>query len=174
MQTRLTIRKALPSDAAALTRLAERTFRDAYGSLADPVDMELHCARAFAVPIQAREVADEALWTLLAELSGTAVGFAQLRPSPPPPCVQGHQPLELWRFYVDKPWHGQGVAAQLLDSVLTLARQQQGDTLWLGVWDRNPRAQAFYRKHGFAVVGQHPYLFGASLDQDWVMARTWA
>ena len=41
--------------------------------------------------------------------------------------------------------------------------------LWLGVWERNPRAQAFYRKSGFADVGSQVFLVGTDAQTDRVM-----
>jgi ribosomal protein S18 acetylase RimI-like enzyme len=43
--------------------------------------------------------------------------------------------------------------------------------MWLGVWERNPRAVAFYRKYGFTRVGEHTFMLGADAQTDWVLAR---
>ena len=45
-------------------------------------------------------------------------------------------------------------------------------TLWLGVWERNPRAIAFYTKCGFVDVGEHAFVFGTDEQTDRVMARS--
>ena len=44
-------------------------------------------------------------------------------------------------------------------------------TLWLGVWERNVRAQAFYRKQGFTVVGSQIFRLGSDPQRDLVMAK---
>jgi ribosomal protein S18 acetylase RimI-like enzyme len=51
------------------------------------------------------------------------------------------------------------------------ARGRHADTVWLGVWERNLRAQAFYRKHGFAVVGTQVFMMGSDAQRDFVMAK---
>ena len=56
-------------------------------------------------------------------------------------------------------------------AVDTTARTLGTDALWLGVWERNPRAQAFYRTCGFAVVGTHTFVVGSDPQTDHVMAR---
>ena len=45
------------------------------------------------------------------------------------------------------------------------------DVIWLGVWERNPRAIAFYEKMGFATVGGHSFMLGRDLQHDLVMSR---
>ena len=44
-------------------------------------------------------------------------------------------------------------------------------TLWLGVWERNERAKAFYRKGGFVDVGAHVFMVGTDAQTDRIMAR---
>ena len=83
--------------------------------------------------------------------------------------MAGPAPIELWRFYVDRAWHGRGVAAALMARVKTAARERGAKTLWLGVWERNDRARAFYAKCGFADAGEHIFLFGTDPQTDRVM-----
>ena len=45
-------------------------------------------------------------------------------------------------------------------------------TVWLGVWERNLRAQAFYRKHGFAPIGSQIFMFGTEPQTDQVWVRS--
>ena len=77
--------------------------------------------------------------------------------------------MELWRFYVDKPFHGQGVAVSLMAAAKQRARERGATTLWLGVWERNARAQAFYRKQGFTKVGSQVFVVGSDPQTDHVM-----
>lgn len=166
------IRRARPEDAAALAELAERTFRDAFGATNDPVDMDLHCARRFGPAIQESEIRDPELITLLAEGEDGPIGFAQLRLDAAKDCVVAERPAELHRIYVLESRHGRGIAQGLMREVLTAAAQSQVDRIWLGVWEENPRAMAFYVKHGFEVVGEHVFRFGTDMQTDLIMAAT--
>jgi ribosomal protein S18 acetylase RimI-like enzyme len=85
--------------------------------------------------------------------------------------VTGPSPVELYRFYVDRPWHGRGVAQQLMDGVQLAADELGGKTLWLSVWERNPRALAFYGKCGFADVGSAPFYVGSDRQTDRILAK---
>jgi ribosomal protein S18 acetylase RimI-like enzyme len=166
----LFIRQSRPEEAAALSALAERLFRDAFGDQNRPADLEMYIRKAYGERQQAAELEDQDVNTLMVEVDGRLAGFAQIRSGNPPHCVPAPSPLELWRFYVDGRFHGRGVAQALMKAVVGAARTRGADTLWLGVWERNPRAQAFYRKCGFEDVGQQGFLVGTDLQTDRVMA----
>jgi ribosomal protein S18 acetylase RimI-like enzyme len=165
------VRPAVPSDALPLSRFGARTFRDAFAAENRPENLEAFLAKAYGVPQQSAELADPSVATLIVEAEGEMVGFAQLRGGVPPACVIGPRPIELWRFYVAKEWHGRGIASTLMAAVVTEALRRGARTLWLGVWERNGRAQAFYRKCGYLAVGQQPFLLGNEPQTDLVMAR---
>ena len=163
---------AVPEDAAVLANLARTTFYDTFAATNDATDMALHLERAYGVPQQTAEIQDSRMTTLLVEHGGTAIAYAQIRNGHVPDCVSGSAPVELWRFYVDRQWHGRGVAPVLMDRVKAEARARAAKTLWLGVWERNHRARAFYVKCGFADVGEHIFLFGTDPQTDRVMTMT--
>ena len=65
-----------------------------------------------------------------------------------------------------------GVAQSLMGAVDDVGRELGGRTLWLGVWERNPRAIAFYTKCGFVDVGTHLCIVGGDEQTDRVMAHS--
>jgi diamine N-acetyltransferase len=168
----VTIRRGVVEDAAVLADLARTTFYDTFADTNNPNDMALHLERAYGVTQQSAELRDPGIMTLLVEKDGRAIAYAQVRVHDAPDCVTGPAPIELWRFYVHREWHGQGVAPSLMDRVKAEARQRGAKTLWLGVWERNDRARAFYAKCGFADAGEHIFLFGTDPQTDRVMTMT--
>jgi ribosomal protein S18 acetylase RimI-like enzyme len=166
------IRRATVGDAAALTEFGARTFFETFAADNTAEDMRLHLASAWAPALQRAEILDARLDTLLARAAGGSLaGFAQLRAGHAPAGMTTVQPVELLRFYVDRPWQGQGVAGLLMAAVETQARVRGARELWLGVWERNERAQAFYRKHGFRKVGTQIFVVGTDPQTDHVMLR---
>ncbi len=152
-----------------LAELGARTFRDAFGAENTPEDMALYLGRTYGVAQQTVELSNPDMVTLIVEVDGHPAGFAQLRSGRPPGCVQGPDPLEVWRFYVDRLWHGQGVAQTLMAAVRREAVTRGGRTLWLAVWERNERAKGFYRKAGFLDAGSQPFILGEDHQTDLVM-----
>lgn len=171
MLTTLVIRHGAPADAPGLARLAERTFRETYAAFNSPHDMERYVADHFGPERQLVELLDEATLTLVAEADGRTAGYAQLRWSDPPACVAGPAPMEVTRFYVDRPWHGRGLAQRLMTAAVDAARTEGARTLWLGVWERNTRAIAFYTKSGFREVGTQTFVLDTDRQRDLVLVR---
>ncbi len=166
------IRPAASNDAEVLAELARRTFHDTFAATNDAADMALYLSRAYGIDQQTREITDRDIVTLLVEEGGEAVAYAQLRSGHVPACVAGEKPIELWRFYVSREWHGRGIAQRLMERVISEARARGAKTLWLGVWERNDRARAFYVKSGYADVGEHIFLFGTDPQTDRIMVTT--
>lgn len=166
----LTIRLARLDEADALSVFGRRTFLDTFAGQNRADDMEAYLAGAFSEAVQRAELSDADTITLVAEDGGKIVGYAQLRLGEPPPCVDGPAPIELVRFYVDRGWHGRGIAQRLMRAVETSAAAR-GRTLWLGVWERNDRAKAFYVKCGFADVGSHVFQLGSDAQLDRIMTK---
>lgn len=167
----IVIRQGTAADAAALTAFAGRLFRDVFGPDNRESDMAQYTAAAFNAEMQTRELTEPGRVVLLGESDGALACYALLRTGPADECVTGADPVEIERFYVDFPWHGTGAAAQLMDHVIDTAKALGGHTLWLGVWEHNPRAIRFYQKLGFVDVGAHPFTLGEDLQTDRVMTR---
>lgn len=167
----VTIRTGTPADAEALAELAARTFRDTFASDNRPEDLACYLAQAYGPGQQGRELADPDITTLLAGTEHALAAYAQLRRGHGPDCVSGESPLELWRFYVAREWHGRGLAHALMRHVEAEAERRGARTLWLGVWERNERALAFYRKCGFTDVGSHVFMVGSDAQTDRIMVR---
>ena len=165
------VRAGTPSDAPALATFAARTFRETFGPDNNPEDLALHLQRAYGVSQQTAELSNPSITTLLVEVQGKLAGFAQLKDGVAPPCVTGAAPLEILRFYVDRPFHGHGVAARMMNQVIATARERGARTLWLSVWTRNPRAQGFYSKSGFTVAGEGIFMVGTDPQVDHIMVK---
>jgi diamine N-acetyltransferase len=160
------------ADAGALAELAARTFRETYAADNRPEDMAVHVAQAFTPSQQETELANPDISTLLAEADGQLAGYAQLRSGVPPACVPGGDAsVELWRFYVARDWHGRGIAQALMNTVIANAQRRGRWALWLGVWERNARARAFYSKSGFVDIGSQVFMLGRDAQTDRILTR---
>ncbi|MFO1324826.1 MAG: GNAT family N-acetyltransferase [Burkholderiales bacterium] len=164
-----TFRRGAAADAAALAEFAARTFAETFGADNRPEDMCAHLAKSYGIAQQTAELDDRDVVTLLAHRADALVAYAQVRRQAPPPCVTHERPIQLHRFYVDRPAHGSGIAAQLMAEARAVARALGGRHLWLTVWERNPRAIAFYGKMGFSDVGTADYHLGPERQTDRVL-----
>ena len=165
----LSISRASGEDARLIAALATVTFFETYFEQDDPQDMANYLADTFAPENIAAELADPSSYFFIAYRRGRAVGYAKLRGGAPHESVTSPNPIELQRIYlVERVW-GIGAGTALLQHCLEFARDLGKDTLWLGVWEENPRALAFYEKHGFKRVGTLEFPYGDTIGINAVM-----
>jgi ribosomal protein S18 acetylase RimI-like enzyme len=165
------IRRATTADAALLSGLGRRTFDEAFSPTNDPQSMADYMEEAFHPSVQEAELADSETYFFIAEVDHIPAGYAMLRVGSVEPGVTGNNPIELVRLYTLQSWLGRGIGPALMDHCLEESRALDHDVLWLGVWEFNPRAQAFYRKYGFREVGTHVFQLGDEAQTDLLMQR---
>ncbi len=169
---RVTTRLATPNDNRLVADLGARTFSAAFAADNTPEDMAAYLVTAFSPERQAAELADPSSIFLIAQVGPVPVGYAQLVEGDPPAEITGPHPIELRRIYAEKDWIGRGVGGALMQASIDEARRQGYKTMWLGVWERNTRAQAFYRRWGFERVGSHIFELGSDAQTDHIMQAT--
>ena len=168
----ITIRHAAARDNVLLAEFGAQTFRDSYPSEISPQDMADYLASAFSPLKQAAELAQPGTLFLIAESQGRAAAYAMLREGSPPIYLPaGDHPIELVRIYAQRSWIGKGLGANLMQACLVEARNRGCDIIWLGVWEKNPRAITFYHKWGFKEFGTQVFQMGTDLQTDIPMYR---
>ncbi|HJQ24763.1 MAG TPA: GNAT family N-acetyltransferase [Blastocatellia bacterium] len=167
----LTIRRATSDDASLLAELGAKTFYETFAVDNRPEDMAAYLAASFSPSLQAKEITDPNTTLLIAEIEGKAAGYAKLEVSAAPPLITGPNPIELSRLYVSRAFIGSGVGAALMESCIGEAKSAGKATLWLGVWEKNERAQRFYKRWEFQEVGEHTFLLGSDAQRDLLMQR---
>jgi len=165
------IRHASAGDAALLAELGKRTFVETFAEINTPEDMAAYVASAFTREQLEIELCDPAATFLIAEAEGLPAGYAKLHTGTPEDCITGPRPIELVRLYVLRDFLGRAVGAALMAACLDEARRAGHATIWLGVWEHNERAKAFYRKWGFREVGSHVFQLGSDAQTDLLMER---
>ncbi|SUA80344.1 Protease synthase and sporulation negative regulatory protein PAI 1 [Nocardia otitidiscaviarum] len=172
----VTVELAAPADAAALGEVAAVTFPLACPPGAGAADIAAFIADVLSPRRFTDYLADPARTVLKAVADGRVIGYSLLvAAEPTDPDVAAAVTLrpvtELSKMYVLPGHHGNGVAAALMAASLDRARTADSAGVWLGVNQENQRAQSFYAKHGFQVVGTKTFLVGAQLHSDFVMQR---
>jgi GNAT superfamily N-acetyltransferase len=169
--TTITIRHAISNDAALLADIGRTMFHETFAADNSPENMAAYLDASFSPAKQAAELAEPGSLFLIAELDGQVAGYARLKEGPAPAEVAASRPIEIVRIYAGRAWQGRGVGAALMQACLDEARERNCDAIWLGVWERNPRALAFYRKWGFVQVGTQTFKLGDDLQTDFIFQR---
>lgn len=174
-ETPLSLRLATLVETALLTDAARRFFVDTFAAANRAEDMQAYLATAFSEASQHAELSEPAnrIWLATDAREGVC-GYVHVRlgaPLPASASILSRRPAEIARLYADRGWHGRGLGAMLMNAAIDTAREWGADVLWLGVWERNDRAIAFYEKHGFRIVGAQKFMLGSDRQSDHVMAQ---
>ncbi|GAB3038815.1 GNAT family N-acetyltransferase [Spirosoma pulveris] len=169
----MTIRPATPADAALLTELSAVTMREAFGPPHNSADLvEEYIQSAITQPILEAELADpRSTFFLMVSSDGVPIGFAKLRRHTPPRRMKLRTAIEIQRIYLLASQIGKGQGRALLTHCLDWAKEQGYRAVWLGVWERNERAQAFYKTMGFERFGFHYFQFGSERQRDYWLQK---
>jgi ribosomal protein S18 acetylase RimI-like enzyme len=172
----LSIRPAGPEDAAVLHEVAAATFALASPPDTRPEDIDAFIASSLSAARFQEHLADPARMLFLATLDDAVVGYSMLVTGEPSDADAAravvHRPtVELSKIYVRAEHHRSGVAAELMAASLRAAAVSGARSVWLGVNQRNERANRFYDKQGFRIVGTKRFLVGTRLFDDFVRER---
>jgi diamine N-acetyltransferase len=162
------IRPATAADLDTLVRVARQAIFEAFSPAKYPGNpVQAYLDACVTTEVYAHELTDKRATFWLAETdTGEAVGFLKLRRHAPPRRMPERNALEIVRIYLLEAHIGKGWGRQLLEHCLSYARQQKHRAVWLGVWEHNHTAQAFYEKMGFTSFGWHVFPFGGERQRD--------
>lgn len=160
-------RDAVPADAAALAELGRRTFTETFGHLYTPENLAAFLA-GHAEDCWAEELNDPDIKVRVAEADGAFAAYAKLS-SPTLPFQPDGPSAELRQFYVLQPWHGKGVAQELMRWSIEEAKRRGAESLYLSVFVDNHRARRFYERYGFEFVAPYAFMVGTHADEDHIL-----
>jgi GNAT superfamily N-acetyltransferase len=166
------IRLATPGDIDVLSALGAATFRETYRTICDPDEVDDYAGEHFTPSRIAAWLDRPDARTLLASVDDVPVGYAHVRRGKVAACVADRDAIELSRLYLLASAQGAGIGAALMRAALAEIVALGGRTVWLGAYERNVKALAFYAAWGFEQVGTHEFEFGGRIYADPVLTRT--
>ena len=170
--SKITIRIAGPTDADLLVELGRTSFYEAFARETGPEDMANNLKTAFKIEDIAEQlISDQSLFIII-ESDSTAAGYAYLYHAGPPPCVKMPNSVQLVRFYLRRQYYGQNLGNALMKACLEMAGSKGFESVWLSTWELNHRANSFYKKWNFEIVGQAKFKVGSDIQNDFIFART--
>jgi ribosomal protein S18 acetylase RimI-like enzyme len=157
-------------DITLLFEIGIKTFVETYGNQNTPEDLKKYLEEKF----NEKQILDEILIPntifLLVELETEIIGYAKMRVN----LVENPdmKSLEIERIYISKDYHGQKYGAMLMQKCIDVAIENNYESIWLGVWEHNPKAINFYQKWGFEIFGEHIFQLGDDAQTDFLMKKT--
>lgn len=160
-------RDAGPEDALLLGEIGRRTFIETFGHLYAPENLAAFL-KSHDEPNWRGELSDPRFAVRLGFVGGVNAAYIKLGP-PSLPFTPPKGSIELRQFYILRPWQGTGLAAAMMDWVLSEARRRGAKDVYLSVFVDNIRAQRFYARSGFEEVGRYDFMVGTHADEDIIM-----
>jgi ribosomal protein S18 acetylase RimI-like enzyme len=162
------IRGANARDAALIVHLSKITFDDTFRGTCTNEDLQAFSETAFSLSLIQNELNDETDFYFIAFMNETPVGYMRLKEDYSDyPAIKKYHALELKRIYVLKEYHSLKVGAALMSYALGFASEKKFEVVWLGVWEHNERAKAFYKKWDFKDTGdKHDFPIGNTPQTD--------
>ncbi|MBC7555280.1 MAG: GNAT family N-acetyltransferase [Taibaiella sp.] len=167
----LNIRTAILADAAVITTLSVTTFTETFAHCNSAADMAMYLSTEMNPAKLERELDDNSNTFFIASVDGKDIGFAKVRNSLAPPELEHTHALEIERLYVLRDYHSMKAGAALMTRCLAFAREHNYNTVWLGVWEHNHKAIAFYDRWGFSAFGSHIFMLGIDEQTDVLMSK---
>ncbi len=166
MQNQITLRRLGEADLPSLRQISIDTFVENYAHLNDPEVFQQHLERNFSETQLLSELQDASAFFFFAEHNGQVLGYLKLAyPSP-----MEHDPsidsLELVRIYVQPSYQKWGIGKLFLEKTIETAQALGAAGIWLGVWQKNTKAQEWYQRQGFRKVATHTFMLGDEAQED--------
>ena len=149
------IRKMTPLDVDLLQQISIETFTDTFGKDNSPEHLAAYLRQAYA-PVS---------------IDQEPAGYLKLNIGTSQSEEMDDHFLEIERIYVRKKFKHQGIGTFLLDTAIEKAKEKQKKAIWLGVWEHNDAALAFYRKRGFTKYSEHVFYMGDDPQTDYLFIK---
>jgi ribosomal protein S18 acetylase RimI-like enzyme len=165
------IRKAKLEEVPAVRQLAIEVYTDTFAEHNTEANMAAFFNENYSLDKFTSEYLEKNSELFVALDNLKIVGFLRVRKNDEVADKLGNNTMELQRLYVHKDYHGTPVARKLMDKFFDVAKNQKVEWVWLGVWEKNFRAQKFYSKFGFERFGEHIFQMGDDPQTDWLLKK---
>ena len=167
----ISILTAEASDAEKIARISIVTFTETFADTNSKEDMDLYLSKEMNVEKIRCELQDPDSTFFLAWDGTELAGFAKVNSDVKADAPECDNPLEIERLYVLQEYQGKKVGAALMNHCLAFAHRNHHSTVWLGVWENNTKAIAFYKKWGYEPFGTHIFRLGTDDQTDILMKK---
>ncbi|WP_088035150.1 GNAT family N-acetyltransferase [Evansella clarkii] len=167
-----TIRKCTVADLQKLQEISTLTFNETFKEQNSPENMKAYVEKAFNLEQLEKEVLHPNSQFYFIFIKNELAGYLKVNTSDAQSEEMGEEAIEIERIYIINTFHKQGLGKELLNKAIEIAEKQNKKKIWLGVWEKNENAIAFYKKLGFVQTGAHCFYMGDEEQTDYIMVKT--
>lgn len=172
MTMTITIKKCILEDSLDLQAISMETFTDTFKDQNSPEHLNAYLERAYNVNQLEQELANQSSQFFFVYFNQEVAGYMKINTGDAQSEAMGNDSLEVERIYVKKKFQKHGLGKHLMNKAMEIALQEKKKKIWLGVWEDNENAIAFYQKKGFVQTDSHSFFMGDDEQVDLIMTKT--
>ncbi|MBO1511373.1 GNAT family N-acetyltransferase [Metabacillus bambusae] len=166
----INIKKCTLEDSRKLQEISYETFNETFKQQNSPENMNAYLERAFNLKQLEKELSNIFSQFFFVYFNNEVAGYLKVNTND----VQSEEmeSLEIERIYIKNKYQKHGLGKYLLNKAMEIAMERNKKKIWLGVWENNENAIAFYKKMGFVQTGAHSFYMGDEEQMDFIMTKT--
>jgi ribosomal protein S18 acetylase RimI-like enzyme len=168
----INVKKCTNEEIRILQEISHETFHETFKHQNSPENMKAYLERAFNVKQLEKELSTLSSHFFIVYVNQEVAGYLKVNTNNAQSEPMGEDSLEIERVYIKKKFQKHGLGQYLLNKAMEIAVESNKKKIWLGVWEKNENAIAFYRKMGFVQTGAHSFYMGDEEQTDFIMTKT--
>ncbi|MBT2648972.1 GNAT family N-acetyltransferase [Bacillus sp. ISL-34] len=168
----INIKKCTHEDSRKLQEISYETFNETFKHQNSPENMIAYLERAFNLKQLEKELSNISSEFFFVYFKNEVAGYLKVNTNDAQSEEMGAESLEIERIYIKKKFQKHGLGKYLLNKAMEIAMERNKKKIWLGVWEKNENAIAFYKKLGFVQTGAHSFYMGDEEQMDIIMTKT--
>ena len=168
----INLKKCTIEDLPVLQKISYETFNGTFKHQNSPENMNSYLERAFNLKQLEKEILTISSQFFFAYSNNEIAGYLKTNTNDAQSEKMGDESLEIERIYIKNKFQKHGIGKYLFNKAMDIAVESNKQKIWLGVWDKNENAIAFYEKMGFIQTGAHSFYMGDEEQIDFIMTKT--
>ncbi|QTD41828.1 GNAT family N-acetyltransferase [Sporosarcina sp. Te-1] len=160
------------TDLQTLRDISIETFHDTFKDQNSPDNMKAYLEKAYNTKQLEMELSNCLSEFYFILCNGELAGYLKVNSNEAQSEEMGDMTLEIERIYIRKNFQRKGLGQVLINKAIDLAKQHNKAKIWLGVWEKNENAIAFYNILGFVETGSHSFYMGDDEQTDLILTKT--
>lgn len=165
------LKRATVLDVEKLQKIGRETFYETFHEQNDEQTMHHYLQQAFAAEKLLAEIKNPFSIIKLLYVDQHLAGYLKVNEGSAQTERYAEDALEIERIYLLNAFQKRGLGKILMTEAILLAHQQQLSRIWLGVWEKNLKAIAFYESQGFVKTTTHTFMMGNEAQLDYIMVK---
>lgn len=166
------IKQCSLEDLQQLQDISYETFDETFREQNSPENMKAYLEKAFNVKQLEKELSNPSSQFYFVYFNNEVAGYLKMNTNEAQTEEMGNDSLEVERIYIKSEFQKHGLGKYLLNKAIEFAIEGNKTKIWLGVWEKNENAIAFYKRMGFVQTGAHSFYMGDEEQTDFIMTKS--